>query len=51
MSIASTRPPNVSNFPQNIDITGKPVDDIDLFNEYVDFFTFFRHIFHKIGFN
>jgi len=51
MSIGSTCPRNVSIFPENIDITGKRVDDNDTFNKYVDFFTFFRHICHKIATN
>ena len=30
-------------------MTGEPVDYIDTFDKHVDFFHFFRHIFHNIG--
>jgi len=47
----STGSTNVSIFFENIDITGKHVDCIDTLGNPVDFFTFFRHICHKMAFD
>jgi len=41
----------MSIFPKNVDINGEPVDSIDTFDNYVDFFHLFRHICHNIGVN
>jgi len=51
MSTASTRLADASILARNIDITEIHVDPFDTFQQYVDFFTLFRHICHKMATN